>query len=106
MPAPCSSGLAPRTDLQSTQPLLYTKRAAAYISLRSLTQALRDLNKAVELDDAFVQVGACRTGKGRAGWTQRTPSEANGVWRGRGSELNQGGGEEADGSWGFALVAV
>ncbi|KAG2448958.1 hypothetical protein HYH02_005712 [Chlamydomonas schloesseri] len=42
-------------DLQSTQPLLYTKRAAAYISLRSLAQALRDLNKAVELDDAFVQ---------------------------------------------------
>ncbi|KAG2501822.1 hypothetical protein HYH03_000321 [Edaphochlamys debaryana] len=42
-------------DLQSTVPLLYTKRAAAYISLRSLSQALRDLNKAVELDAGFVQ---------------------------------------------------
>ncbi len=43
-------------DVQETVPLLYTKRAAAYISLRSLAQALRDLNKAVELDSKFIQV--------------------------------------------------
>ncbi|KXZ44221.1 hypothetical protein GPECTOR_71g582 [Gonium pectorale] len=42
-------------DQQSTVPLLYTKRAAAYLSLKSLSQALRDLNKAVELDSSFVQ---------------------------------------------------
>ncbi|GIL63490.1 hypothetical protein Vafri_17539 [Volvox africanus] len=42
-------------ELQSAVPLLYTKRAAAYISLRSLSQALRDLNKAVELDSKFIQ---------------------------------------------------
>ncbi|GFR39803.1 hypothetical protein Agub_g291 [Astrephomene gubernaculifera] len=42
-------------DLQSTVPLLYTKRAAAYMSLRSLSQALRDLDRAVQLDGSFVQ---------------------------------------------------
>lgn len=35
--------------------LLYTKRAAAYISLRQLSQALRDLDKAVDCDATFVQ---------------------------------------------------
>lgn len=45
-----------RADASSATALPYTKRAAAYISLRQLSQALRDLNKAVELDPAFVQV--------------------------------------------------
>lgn len=35
--------------------LPYTKRAAAYISLRQASQALRDLNKALELDSSYVQ---------------------------------------------------
>ena len=43
-------------DKDPAAALLYTKRAAAYISLRQQSQALRDLNKAVELDEGFVQV--------------------------------------------------
>lgn len=44
-------------ELDPKAALLYTKRAAAYISLRQQSQALRDLNKAVEIDASFVQVG-------------------------------------------------
>lgn len=43
------------TDLDPRASVLYTKRAAAYMSLRQASQALRDLNKAIENDDAFVQ---------------------------------------------------
>lgn len=36
-------------------PLLYSKRAAAYISLRQMSSALRDFGKALELDPSYVQ---------------------------------------------------
>ncbi len=49
--------------------MLYTKRAAAYISLRQQAQALRDLNKAVELDPSYVQV-------------RSTAAGAQGMWQG------------------------
>lgn len=42
-------------DLQPSTPLFYTKRAAAYISTKQHSQALRDLDRALELDDTFVQ---------------------------------------------------
>jgi DnaJ family protein C protein 3 len=35
--------------------ILYTKRAAAYMSSRQASQALRDLNQAIENDNTFVQ---------------------------------------------------
>lgn len=40
--------------LDAASPLLYTKRAAAYISLRQASLALRDFNTALELDDSNV----------------------------------------------------
>lgn len=36
-------------------PLLYTKRAAAYLSLRQMSNALKDFNKAIEVDSGYVQ---------------------------------------------------
>ncbi|PNH04734.1 Serine/threonine-protein phosphatase 5 [Tetrabaena socialis] len=47
---------------QPSAPLLYTKRAAAHLSLHQPSQALRDLDKAVELDGSFVQ-GLINRGK-------------------------------------------
>jgi tetratricopeptide (TPR) repeat protein len=42
-------------DLDATAPLFYTKRAAAYISLKKYAQALKDLDRAVDVDDTFMQ---------------------------------------------------
>lgn len=42
-------------EADPTAALLYTKRAAAYLSLRQHSQALRDLDRAVEADDKYVQ---------------------------------------------------
>lgn len=42
-------------DLDSNTPLFYTKRAAAYISLKKYALALKDLDRALEQDEAFTQ---------------------------------------------------
>jgi len=42
-------------DLDPSTVMLYTKRAAAYMSLRQHSQALRDLDRAVEMDGKFTQ---------------------------------------------------
>lgn len=42
-------------ELDPTTALLYTKRAAAHISLRQHAQALNDLDKALDLDNNFTQ---------------------------------------------------
>jgi tetratricopeptide (TPR) repeat protein len=42
-------------DLDATAPLFYTKRAAAYMSLKKYSQALKDLDRAVGVDDTFMQ---------------------------------------------------
>uniref|UniRef100_A0A383VTQ7 J domain-containing protein n=1 Tax=Tetradesmus obliquus TaxID=3088 RepID=A0A383VTQ7_TETOB len=42
-------------DLDATAPLFYTKRAAAYMSLKKYAQALKDLDRAVDVDDTFMQ---------------------------------------------------
>jgi tetratricopeptide (TPR) repeat protein len=42
-------------DLDATAPLFYTKRAAAYMSLKKYSQALKDLDRAVDVDDTFMQ---------------------------------------------------
>jgi DnaJ family protein C protein 3 len=43
--------------IDSSSPLIYTKRAAAYISLRQQASALRDFDKALEIDPTNVGVG-------------------------------------------------
>ena len=43
------------TDIDQKASLIYTKRAAAYISLKQSSSALRDLNKAIEYDASFIQ---------------------------------------------------
>ncbi len=57
--APCA--VYSLADLDSKSPMLYTKRAAAYISLRQQSQGLRDLTKALELDPTHVQVNTDTT---------------------------------------------
>ena len=42
-------------ELDPKASILYTKRAAAYMSSRQASQALRDLNHAIEHDNSFVQ---------------------------------------------------
>jgi Tfp pilus assembly protein PilF len=42
--------------IDSKSPLIYTKRAAAYISLRQQANALRDFDKALEIDPSNVGV--------------------------------------------------
>jgi tetratricopeptide (TPR) repeat protein len=42
-------------DIDATAPLFYTKRAAAYMSLKKYAQALKDLDRAVDVDDTFMQ---------------------------------------------------
>lgn len=42
-------------DIDSSTPLFYTKRAAAYISLKKYTLAMKDLDRALEQDGAFTQ---------------------------------------------------
>lgn len=41
-------------DIDQKASLIYTKRAAAYISLKQSSSALRDLDKAIEYDSTFV----------------------------------------------------
>lgn len=42
-------------DLDPSTPLFYTKRAAAHISLKKYAQALKDLDRAVDVDETFTQ---------------------------------------------------
>lgn len=42
-------------DIDSTMPLIYTKRAAAYMSMKKYALALKDLDRAVEQDSSYTQ---------------------------------------------------
>jgi hypothetical protein len=55
---PTTTSRRTHAEQSGSMALPYTKRAAAYISLRQVSQALRDLNKALELDGTYVQVRA------------------------------------------------
>ncbi len=54
-------------ELDSKSAMIYTKRAAAYINMRQNSQALRDLNTALEADPKSVQVGALARWLAQAG---------------------------------------
>jgi DnaJ family protein C protein 3 len=42
-------------EIDGSSPLIYTKRAAAYLAMKKQKEAIRDLGKALELDPKMVQ---------------------------------------------------